>query len=82
MSKIENIDRIYKVYEAMKQAVPDGSNMLEVLRAAEMIIADCIAQSGVSKDIEERTYKAIADDVKKITANFKVLIEESKEDKN
>ena len=79
MSKIEITDRIGKLYEAMKQAVPDDNNMLEVIRAAEMIIADCIAQSGVSKDIEERTYKVIADDVKKVTASFKVLIEESKE---
>ena len=79
MSKIENTERIIKVYEAMKQAVPDDNNMLEVMQAAEIIIADCIAQSGVSKDIEERTYKAIVDDVKNMTASFKVLIEEKKE---
>ena len=79
MSKMENTERIIKVYEAMKQAVPDDNNMLEVMQAAEIIIADCIAQSGVDKDIEDRTYKAIVDDVKNMTASFKVLIEEKKE---
>lgn len=81
MSKIENFDfyRINKVYEAMKKVVPDDNNMLDVMRAVEMIIAECIAQSVVSKDIEERTYKAIAADVKNMTAIFKVLIEERKE---
>lgn len=76
---MENTERIIKVYEAMKQAVPDDNNMLEVMQAAEIIIADCIAQSGVDKDIEDRTYKAIVDDVKNMTASFKVLIEEKKE---
>lgn len=79
MSKMENTDRIFKVYEAMNQAVPDDNNRLEVMRAAEMIIANCIAQSGVDKDNEERIYKAIADDVKHMTASLKVLIEEKKE---
>lgn len=37
----------------MRQAVPDDNNMLEVLRAAEMVIADSIAQSGVDKEIED-----------------------------
>ena len=76
---MENTERIIKVYEAMKQAVPDDNNMLEVMQAAEIIIADCIAQSGVDKDIEDRTYKAIVDDIKNMTASFKVLIEEKKE---
>jgi len=36
MNKIENTERYVKVYEAMKQAIPDDNNMLEVLRAAEI----------------------------------------------
>ena len=79
MNKIENTERYVKVYEAMKQAIPDDNNMLEVLRAAEIIIADCIFQSRVSKEIEERTYKAIPDDIKKMVETFKDSNEESKE---
>ena len=61
----------------MKNAVPDDNNMLEVMRAAEFIIADCIAQSNVCKDIEERTYKAIAEDIQRFAEAFKPIAEEA-----
>ena len=65
-----------EVYDAMKKAVPDDNNMLEVMRACEFIIADCIAQSNVGKDIEEKTYNAIADDIRRFTEAFKPIAEE------
>lgn len=80
MNKIENTEHCIKVYEAMKHAIPADNNMLEVIRAAELIIADCISQSGVSKEIEERTYKALADDIKDMTEILKGSTEESKEE--
>ena len=80
-NKKENVHRYFEVYEAMKKAVPDDNNMLEVMRACEFIIADCIAQSNVGKDVEEQTYKAIADDIRKFTEAFKPIAEEvTKED--
>jgi len=40
----KKVHRYFEVYEAMKKAVPDDNNMLEVMRACEFIIADCIAR--------------------------------------
>ena len=73
----EKLYRYYDMYEAMQDAVPDDSNMLEVMRGAEMIIADCIAQADYSKEKEELTYKAIADDIRRFTRAFKLTNEET-----
>ena len=73
----KNVHRYLEVYEAMKKAVPDDNNMLEVMRACEIIIADCIAQSNVGKEVEEQTYKAIADDIRKLTEALKPIAEEA-----
>ena len=71
----KNVRRYFEVYEAMKNAVPDDNNMLDVMRACEFIIADCIAQSNVGKEVEEQTYKAIADDIRIFTGLFKPIAE-------
>ena len=76
----KNVHRYFEVYEAMKKAVPDDNNMLEVMRACEFIIADCIAQSNVGKEVEEQTYKAIADDIRKFTEAFKPTAEEAEKE--
>ena len=76
----KNVHRYFEVYEAMKKAVPDDNNMLEVMRACEFIIADCIAQSNVGKEVEEQTYKAIADDIRKFTEAFKPIAEEAEKE--
>ena len=73
----KNVHRYFEVYEAMKKAVPDDNNMLEVMRACEVIIADCIAQSNVGKEVEEQTYKAIADDIRNLTEALKSIAEEA-----
>jgi hypothetical protein len=77
-NKKKDLLRYWEVYEAMQNAVPDDNNMLEVLRGAEMIIADCIAQANYSKEKEEMTYKAIADDIRKFARAFKLTNEEMK----
>ena len=55
----------------MKMAVPDDSNILEVIRACEFIIADAIAQSNSSEEHDEQSFKAIADDIRRFTRAFK-----------
>ena len=55
----------------MKQAVPDDTNMLAVMRACEFIIADCISQANANEELEEKTYKSIADDVRNFVKVFK-----------
>jgi len=63
--------RYLELYEAMKMAVPDDSNILEVIRACEFIIADCIAQSDSSEEHDEQSFKAIAADIRRFTKAFK-----------
>jgi hypothetical protein len=76
----QKVEEYLRVYECMKQAVPDDTNMLAVMRACEFIIADCIAQSNVGKEVEEQTYKAIADDIRKFTEAFKPIAEEAEKE--
>ena len=70
--KLKPTHRYLELYEAMKMAVPDDSNILEVIRACEFIIADGIAQSNSSEEHDEQSFKAIADDIRRFTKAFKV----------
>lgn len=67
----ENIQRIYDLYDIMRKSIPDEYNMLEVIRAAEFILADCIAQSGVSDEVKEKTFASIPEDVKAFEKTFR-----------
>ena len=67
------------VYEIINQAIPDDANTLEVLRAAEIIIADCIIQLNASKENEEKIYKCIVEDIKNMTESFKDFIKKKEE---
>ena len=69
--KLKPTHRYLELYEAMKMAVPDDSNILEVIRACEFIIADGIAQSDCSEEHDEQSFKAIADDIRRFTKAFK-----------
>ena len=69
MSKVENVLEYYAIYEKMAEAVPDDANMMAVIRAAEFMIASCIAQTKVNK-VSERTYAAIAENVRKFAESM------------
>ena len=69
MSKVENVLEYYAIYEKMAEAVPDDANMMAVIRAAELLIADCICQTKVNK-VSERTYAAIAENVRKFAESM------------
>ena len=73
--KKENVQRWFDVYEAMKNAVPDDNTMLEVVRAAEFVIADCLAQSNVGTEIDDLVYQAIAKDIKLFAEYFQPIAE-------
>ena len=45
--KKEDVQNYIDIYETLRKAVPDGSNVLAVLRAAEFLLADCIASADV-----------------------------------
>ena len=68
--KPEDVQNYIDIYEILRKAVPDGANVLAVLRAAEFLLADCIASADVSDEVRELTYAAIPDDIRNFVKAF------------
>ena len=68
--KKEDVMNYIEVYETLRKAVPAGANVLAILRAAEFLMADCIAQADVSDQVMEETYAAIHDDIRNFVKAF------------
>ena len=67
-----NIHKYMELFYILGDAIPtEEYSMLDIMRACEFIIADCIAQSNVSKELEEKTYASIAEDIKNFATTFK-----------
>lgn len=67
-----NIHKYVDLFYIIGDAIPtEEYSMLDIMRAAEFLIADCIAQSNVSKEVEEKTYASIAEDIKNFATSFK-----------
>ena len=67
-----NIHKYMDLFYIIADAIPTKEySMLDIMRAAEFLIADCIAQSNVSKEVEEKTYASIAEDIKNFATSFK-----------
>ena len=67
-----NIHKYMALFHIIADAIPtEEYSMLDIMRACEFIIADCIAQSNVSKELEEKTYASIAEDIKNFATTFK-----------
>lgn len=67
-----NVHKYMALYDIFAAAIPtEEYSMLDIMRACEFIIADCIAQSNVSKEVEEKTYASIAEDIKNFATTFK-----------
>lgn len=67
-----NVQKYMALFNIIADAIPtEEYSMLDIMRACEFVIADCIAQSNVSKDIEEKTYASIAEDIKNFATAFK-----------
>lgn len=70
MDKIEEKKKVIEIFDKMRHATPDSCSVLQVLQAAELIIADCIAQSFVGKKIDDSVYANIAAEIR---MNTKVI---------
>ena len=68
--KPEDVQNYIDIYKIMRKAVPDGANVLAVLRAAEFLLADCIASTNVSDEVRELTYVAIPNDIRNFVKAF------------
>ena len=68
--KKEDVMNYIEVYETLRKAVPQGANVLAILRAAEFLMADCIAQADVSDQVREETYASIPDDIRNFVKAF------------
>jgi len=67
-----NVHKYMALFHIIGDAIPtEEYSMLDIMRACEFIIADCIAQSNVSKEVEEKTYAFIAEDIKNFATTFK-----------
>ena len=70
--KKEDVQNYLDVYETIRKAVPAGASVLAILRAAEFLMADCIAQANVSDQAREETYAAIPDDIRNFVKAFQL----------
>ena len=68
--KKEDVQNYLDVYEIIRKAVPADASLLAILRAAEFLLADCIAQANVSDQVREETYAAIPDDIRNFVKAF------------
>lgn len=68
--KPEDVKNYIDIYETLRKAVPDGANVLAVMRAAEFLLADCIAAADVTDEVREQTYAAIPDDIRNLVKAF------------
>ena len=68
--KKEDVQNYLDVYEIIRKAVPTDASLLAILRAAEFLLADCIAQANVSDQVREETYAAIPDDIRNFVKAF------------
>lgn len=64
MDKIEEKKKVIEIFDKMRLATPDGCSVLQVLQAAELIIADCIAQSFRGEKIADSVFANIAADIR------------------
>ena len=72
MDESKNVKKYMALYSIIGSAIPtEIYSMLDIMRACELLIADCIAQSNVSKDVEEKTYASIGEDIKNFATSFK-----------
>lgn len=55
------------VYDAMNEAIPNGSTMHDVIIAAEFIIACCIDDSNISEEERKPLCEAIGEDIGRFT---------------
>jgi hypothetical protein len=69
--KPEDVKNYIDIYDTLRKAVPDGANVLAVMRAAEFLLADCIASADVTDEVREQTYAAIPDDIRNFVRAFK-----------
>lgn len=72
MNEKKNVKRYLALFDIIADIIPtEEYSMLDIMRAAEFLIADCIAQASTSVEIEEKTYKVVAEDIKNFAQAFK-----------
>ena len=83
MSEVEEVLEYYSIFEKMVKAVPDDANLMATIRAAEFLIAYCIAQANVDKPTKEKIYAHLPEIVKYHVEEFEKykVYEESTPDK-
>lgn len=66
----EDVDRVYNIYAAMKEAIPAKSTREDVIEAAELIIVDAIMQTKVRGFGLASFQLKVLDDISKLCDAF------------
>lgn len=61
------MEKYNAVFDAMYEAIPNGSTMHDVIVAAEFIIACCIDDSNISEEERKPLCEAIGEDIGRFT---------------
>ena len=73
----ETQTRRMSLFEDLSNVIDtDKYNIADIIRAASMLIADCVAQSDITEETEEKTYNAIIKDIKYAVATLKEIYKE------
>ena len=69
--------KVKALFEDLSNAIDtDKYNIADIIKAATMLIGDCIAQSDVSEEIEQRTYDAVMSRIKATATTLKEIYKE------
>lgn len=67
------------LFELMQDAIPTKDfNMLEIIRAAEMLIADCVAQSDIGEEAKNKFFSVVGKEIANLVREMEQLYKDAK----
>lgn len=70
----ENVNKYFELFKLFESSIQsENYTVLDVLRASELLCAQCVACANVNREVEEKTFVAIADDIRNFTQTFKSM---------
>ena len=67
------------LFELMQDTIPTKDfNLLEIIRAAEMLIADCVARSGIGEEAKNKFFYILGKEIANLVREFEQLYKDAK----
>lgn len=73
----EDAKSYMEISKTLKEAMPQGTNLLTALRVSQLLLADVIAQM---QDVDDAIWYAIFDDTRNFARSFKESYDEDDEE--